>query len=639
MRFPGLIGLSLLLSAAPAKALDIELQIGSMQLPGVEQAITDIALQGRLQAGAGQVAMRDARLQWRHSDGIIGKAQASVEVDGRTRKLVLQSDALQLAPLIAMLRDRVAAAEQHDLLASGVAALELRAQQRGAQWQADVQLRLQDLAASIQGGRHAGEQLTLQIVLKAQGSAQAVSLQSDLRLTAGQAYVEPVFVDFSQAPATLAFQLESTGQPDPSAPSTWQVSALHARQSGVGEAHGAAELRLPGPQLHNARLRWNALQLGPAFATYAQPFLVGGVLEQAQPGGRSSGELIWRDGGVEQLQASLQDAALQLPAQALQLHGLDGEVNWHRTAPTASGPQPHARPDSQLDWRGGKIGGLELGASALRFRTHARAFELLAPLRVPMAGGALRFDRLRFQQLGQPGMDAQLQAEIEPLELAALCRGFGWPEFSGTLAGRIPGVRLHDGELEVDGGLTAQAFDGQMSVQSLRVLDPFGRLPRVAADIHLRNLDLGQLTSAFSFGRIEGRLEGDVEDLRLLDWKPVAFRAHLGTPEGDRSRKRISQRAIDTLSSIGGGPTGMLSRGALGLFDDFAYARIGWSCTLSNGVCVMDGIEPADNGGYVLVKGRWLPRIDVVGYNRRVDWNTFVQQLVSATRSGPVQVR
>ena len=46
---------------------------------------------------------------------------------------------------------------------------------------------------------------------------------------------------------------------------------------------------------------------------------------------------------------------------------------------------------------------------------------------------------------------------------------------------------------------------------------------------------------------------------------------------------------------------------------------------------------PAPNGGYYLVKGKGVPRIDVIGNSRRVDWPRLVQQLIAVTESeGPV---
>jgi hypothetical protein len=51
----------------------------------------------------------------------------------------------------------------------------------------------------------------------------------------------------------------------------------------------------------------------------------------------------------------------------------------------------------------------------------------------------------------------------------------------------------------------------------------------------------------------------------------------------------------------------------------------------------MDGVAPGPNGNYYLVKGKGLPRIDVIGSNRRIDWPRLVQQLIAVTESeGPV---
>jgi hypothetical protein len=50
----------------------------------------------------------------------------------------------------------------------------------------------------------------------------------------------------------------------------------------------------------------------------------------------------------------------------------------------------------------------------------------------------------------------------------------------------------------------------------------------------------------------------------------------------------------------------------------------------------MDGVAPAD-GGYYIVKGSGLPRIDVIGNQRRVAWTRLVRQLAAITESpGPL---
>jgi hypothetical protein len=117
----------------------------------------------------------------------------------------------------------------------------------------------------------------------------------------------------------------------------------------------------------------------------------------------------------------------------------------------------------------------------------------------------------------------------------------------------------------------------------------------------------------------------------------VAFDASFRTPAGDDSPHRIDQRAVRNLSNLGGGGmSAALSQGLLRLFDKFHYRRLGLSCRLAGGVCGMGGIAPASDGGYYIVEGGGgLPTLDVIGYNRRVDWKVLLERLRSATGSVP----
>ena len=44
----------------------------------------------------------------------------------------------------------------------------------------------------------------------------------------------------------------------------------------------------------------------------------------------------------------------------------------------------------------------------------------------------------------------------------------------------------------------------------------------------------------------------------------------------------------------------------------------------------MDGLSSAANS-FSIVQGSGLPRLSVVGFNRRVDWPTLVERLVAVT--------
>jgi hypothetical protein len=200
----------------------------------------------------------------------------------------------------------------------------------------------------------------------------------------------------------------------------------------------------------------------------------------------------------------------------------------------------------------------------------------------------------------------------------------------------IPAVTYQDGVMAIGGALQLQAFGGAMVVRDLSLERPLGPLPRLSADVDVSGINLDTLTQAFAFGKIQGTLEGHVRALQLEGWKPVAFAAELHTVADDPLPHRISQRAVENLTSLGGGPGGALSRSLLRVFEDFSYDQLGLSCRLRAGVCEMGGLGPAKDG-YYIVKGAGLPRIDVIGYSRRVDWNVLLQRLERViSTQGPV---
>jgi len=134
----------------------------------------------------------------------------------------------------------------------------------------------------------------------------------------------------------------------------------------------------------------------------------------------------------------------------------------------------------------------------------------------------------------------------------------------------------------------------------------------------------------FDFGSITGRLDGRIAHLRLVDWTVTGFDADLHTDAKRGVPQRISQRAVQNISSVGDASfVGSLQGRLIGLFDDFGYARIGIGCTLVNEVCAMRGLRSAGNT-FTIVDGAGIPRLTVVGYNRRVDWPTLVERLAAA---------
>jgi hypothetical protein len=287
---------------------------------------------------------------------------------------------------------------------------------------------------------------------------------------------------------------------------------------------------------------------------------------------------------------------------------------------------------SRLGWASGALYGIGLGKAGFEFTSAGGELRLARPSRIEVLAGSISLDDLRWQPPeGGRGTRFQLGATLAGLDLGSLSQRLGWPPFTGSIHGRIPAARYEGGVLSLDGGLAMQVFGGSVSLSELVMERPFGIAPTLSADIAIEDIDMEPMTAAFGFGTITGRMDGRIAGLRMVDWSPVAFDARLQSDANWKGRRRISQRAVEDISKVGGaGLVAGLQTQALKLFDDFGYARIGLACRLRDNVCAMDGVGSAGDG-YTIVEGSGLPRIQVVGFRRRVDWPTLVARLVAAT--------
>jgi len=259
---------------------------------------------------------------------------------------------------------------------------------------------------------------------------------------------------------------------------------------------------------------------------------------------------------------------------------------------------------------------------------------LQQPLLLPVLKGELRVGTLDWRPAAAKGERLSTSLVVTGVDMAAFSQAMGWPAFPGTLGGAIPSLRWVDDHFELAGGLSASLFGGFMDITRLSVQNPFGASPVLNGDIALRQLDLAAITSVFDFGSITGRLDGSIDDLRLVNWSPVAFKASLLAGSGGR----ISQRAVNNLTSVGGGGiAGGLQGAVLKLFKTFGYKQIGLNCTLQGTVCKMSGLEAAGDG-YTIVEGSGLPRLQVIGHQSQVDWSTLVRRLRDAVNGAAPQI-
>jgi hypothetical protein len=554
-----------------------------------------------------------------------GVLRIDVEAGPRGWSLSAQGEALPVAAIGALAG--IDLADWKLQIQAGVASGTVRWVSRADSGALSAEVRLRSVSFSDAAGLNAGEDVALDLSIEASREDGPWKYRLASSVKGGQVYFDPVFIDAGAA----AIRAQASGTWD-GGTKRLHVDTFDFRHQGIAALAGRAAFRLDEthPRLEALALETESVSLAPLYATYFKPWLADTAFAGLEVDGGVDAELSWRRGGSVEASVHLQDLNLDDTQARFGVLGINGVINWRKTGD----PDP-----TRLRWEGAHFYRIDLGGSDLAGRLSGSRFHLTSPVSLPLLGGALRIGELEVDGLG-PGRAAawKFSGELTPISLEELANRLAWPPFSGSVSGVIPAARYANGEVSIDGTLTMRAFDGLLEINDLKLEQPFGVIPRATADVAVTNLSLDALTRTFSFGNIQGRLSGRVRNLVLENWRPAAFEAEFATPEDDTSRHRISQRAVENLARLGGAGR-VLSSTVLRFLRSFSYERLGLSCRLRNGVCEMGGVEPAERGYYIIKGGGLPPRIDVFGFNTRVDWNTLLERLKAVTRADQAVIR
>lgn len=463
-------------------------------------------------------------------------------------------------------------------------------------------------------GRQAGEGLTMKLEGTARQRGEGWRFNSKLRWPKGALYSEPLFVDAGQR----ALSIDAQGRFDPGP----QRLAFDSWVVDIGEVlrvTGTGELDVARYRIRDLTVAAHSDDAGSLYDLLLQPFLIGTAADDLAVQGRVGFVLHYDAQGMEQAGLELNGLAFDDRRGRFGLLSTSGSVAWDRAADV---------PVSRLSTEGVSLYRIRSDPFDVQARFAGERVDLVQAIVVPLLGGQIALDSFAMRGALVAGERPHwtASASVRGISLDQLTRELDWPPFSGALSGELRDMRYADSLFSVGGGLNITAFDGRIEVSNLRIQDPLAAVPVLRASATMRGLNLEALTRTFDFGRIEGRLDGDIEDLRLVAWQPDQFDLHLYTPPDDRSRHRISQRAVENLTELGSGLPAGLSASLLRVFEEFSYDVIDVQIVLRGDNASIDGLARED-GGYYLVRGSGLPRIDVIGRNRSVAWNDLLERL------------
>ncbi|MDO9012742.1 MAG: hypothetical protein Q7U78_13195 [Gallionella sp.] len=471
-------------------------------------------------------------------------------------------------------------------------------------------LQLAELGFSDASGLHAAEKLRGDIKFTATRKGVAWDWQGSVAWQSGEMFWQPLYLSGD------SHALSASGRYDGK---SFEIAQAVLDLPEVGRMQFSATLQQG--RLQQGALRGDKLALTKLFEHYVRPFVGKGALAEAVLHGRADVDVQYRNDAVQSLRLGLHDVGILDAAQRFSLLGVNSAIDW----------QADAASTAQIDFSGGALLGVPLQAG--QWTVNMKGLDFAVPqAELAILDGKLDLRNLHIYQQAD-AWRWEFAGSLLPISMEQFSEAAGLPRMLGTLAGRIPRVSYDGNEINVDGALLFNVFDGTVVATHLKLANPFGRTPQLSGDLAMRNLDLDLLTRTFSFGNMQGRLDGDVNNLQLQDWQPSRFDAYLYSSAGSYPRK-ISQRAVQNISALGGaGAAAAIQRSYLRFFENFGYERIGWSCVLRNGVCAMGGIEGSNSGTYAIIKGGGIPAISVMGYNRNVSWRELLTRLKRVTQN------
>ncbi|MCJ7557424.1 MAG: hypothetical protein MUP90_11020, partial [Gammaproteobacteria bacterium] len=197
----------------------------------------------------------------------------------------------------------------------------------------------------------------------------------------GEAYLEPVYANFSES--ALSLQAEDVVTPDFS---VFNIPRFRLQQGTLLDMGGSARLQFPTDEASSlnitADVELRHSSIANLYSNLLKVAAAGTIFGDLETDGSLSGSVSIADSALRSLNLRLDGANLDDHGGRFAIYGLDGAVDW-------SADENHVPDVSRLSWNSGTVYNILIGGGAVNLQLGNDDVEMLAPLRLSVLGGAL----------------------------------------------------------------------------------------------------------------------------------------------------------------------------------------------------------------------------------------------------------
>ncbi|RMF87210.1 MAG: hypothetical protein D6736_13340, partial [Nitrospinota bacterium] len=250
------------------------------------------------------------------------------------------------------------------------------------------------------------------------------------------------------------------------------------------------------------------------------------------------------------------------------------------------------------------------------------------PLRLPLWGGEIRMTGVQIPDVLHPQPQLLASLTLQQIDLEQLTSLYGPVTIQGKLEGVLSRLLFQGDRWQAEGEIVLQVFGGEIKLLDITGENLFSPIPTLRLTLLGRGLDLAQLTPTFNLGLITGSLNIYVDELEIVSGEPQRFDAVIETVPRPGQKQQISIDAIEQITTLEGGPSGLLDSSIYRFFQHYNYEKIGIWARLRTDTFFLRGLVHRGERELFL-KGRGIPRLDIVNHAppQGISFKEMVQRL------------